>query len=198
MQRPIQITFRGMDPSEAVEQRVREKAAALETYFDRLIGCHVVVESPHRHSQQGNLYHVTVELSVPGGPPIVVGREHHDKQAHEDVYVAIRDAFGAARRRLQDHARKLRADVKVHEVPTHGRVVRKFSDERYGFVEDVAGTEVYFHANAVVDGRFEDLEIGTEVRFALHPGEGEKGPQASTVRLIGKHHLPDVGTTRRT
>lgn len=110
VERPLQITFRGMDSSEAVDTEIKKRVEWLQTFFDRLIGCHVVVEAPHQHSQKGNLFHVTVELSVPGRGPIVVGKEHHDNQAHEDVYVVIRDVFDAARRQLQEHARKLRGD----------------------------------------------------------------------------------------
>jgi ribosomal subunit interface protein len=109
MQTPLEITFRGMAPSEAVEARIREKVAWLERFYDGITGCNVVVEAPHHHSRKGNLFAVSIELSVPGGPSIVAGRVHHDDHAHEDVYVAIRDTFDAARRRLQDHVGKREA-----------------------------------------------------------------------------------------
>jgi ribosome-associated translation inhibitor RaiA len=86
MQIPLQISFRNMDPSPAVEERIRKKAAKLQRFHDRIIGCTVVVEAPHDH-------------------------------AHEDVYVAIRDAFNAATRRLEDQARKMRGSVKTHATP---------------------------------------------------------------------------------
>jgi ribosome-associated translation inhibitor RaiA len=104
MQRPVLITFRGMEPSEAVEAKIRQKAAWLEKYYDRLIGCEVVVEAPPQHSRKGAPFMVTVELRVPGGPPIVATHSHHEDPAHEDVYVAIRDTFNAARRRLLEFA----------------------------------------------------------------------------------------------
>lgn len=82
----------------------------MQTRFDRLVGCTVVIDAPHNHSRKGGLYSIGIELRVPGTTPIHIGRPHHDDHAHEDVYVAIRDAFAAARRALQDHGDKLRAD----------------------------------------------------------------------------------------
>lgn len=113
MQIPLQITFRNMDPSPAVEERIRKKAAKLERFHDRIIGCTVVVEAPHRHQHKGKLYSVRVDISVPG-TDVVVDRAKPADHAHEDVYVAIRDAFDAAVRRLEDQTRKMRGDVKTH------------------------------------------------------------------------------------
>lgn len=113
MQIPLQISFRNMDPSPAVEDRVRKKAAKLERFHDRIVGCSVVIEAPHRHQHKGKLYTVRLDISVPG-KDIVVGRAGPIDQAHEDVYVAIRDAFNAAVRQLEDHARRMRGDVKTH------------------------------------------------------------------------------------
>ncbi|MBE3109054.1 MAG: ribosome-associated translation inhibitor RaiA [Acidobacteria bacterium] len=114
MQAPLNISFRNMDPSEAIETRVREKAEKLERLYDRIISCEVVVEAPHRNHQKGKLYDVRINLSVPGDD-INVGRTGPQNHAHEDVYVAIRDAFAAANRQLEDHVRKMRGDVKTHE-----------------------------------------------------------------------------------
>jgi cold shock CspA family protein/ribosome-associated translation inhibitor RaiA len=186
MQRPVQITFRNMEPSPAIEGDVRERAELLDTLFDRLTSCQVVVEAPHRHHHKGNLYHVRIHLGVPGRE-LVVGRDPAAHHAHEDVIVAIRDAFRAAARRLEDHARLDRSQVKTHEVPAHGRVARLFPEQGYGFVETPDGDEIYFHRNSVVDDAFDRLGIGSEVRIVVV--EGEKGPQATTVKRIGKHHL---------
>jgi ribosomal subunit interface protein len=114
MQSPLNISFRNMDPSEAIETRVREKAEKLERLYDRIISCEVVVEAPHRNHQKGKLYDVRINLSVPGDD-INVGRTGPQNHAHEDVYVAIRDAFAAAGRQLEDHVRKMRGDVKSHD-----------------------------------------------------------------------------------
>ncbi|MCE2510461.1 MAG: ribosome-associated translation inhibitor RaiA [Alphaproteobacteria bacterium] len=107
METPLQISFRNMDPSEAVEANVREKASKLERFFDRITSCRVVIEAPHRHHHKGKLYNVRIDLTVPG-KELVVTHSGPGNHAHEDVYVAIRDAFGAAARQLEDHARKIR------------------------------------------------------------------------------------------
>lgn len=107
MQLPLQVTFHNMDASEMVEESVREHAAKLERYFDRITGCRVVVEAPHRHHHKGKMYEVRIDISVPGSE-IVVNHDGHKDHAHEDVYVAVRDAFNAATRQLQDYAAKVK------------------------------------------------------------------------------------------
>jgi len=109
MEIPLQITFREMPPSAAVDERVREKAAWLEQFCDDITACHVVVEERHRHHHQGRLFHVRIDLAVPN-KTLIVNRETHANHAHEDVYVAIRDAFEAARRQLEDHVRERRGN----------------------------------------------------------------------------------------
>lgn len=116
MQVPLEITFRGFPHSDAVETRVREKAAKLEQFCDNIISCKVAVELEHQHQHQGNLFHVRIDLNVPN-KHIVVSREHHDRQSHEDMYVALRDAFDVAKRQLEEHARIQRGEVKKHQVP---------------------------------------------------------------------------------
>jgi ribosomal subunit interface protein len=187
MQIPLQITFKNMTSSPAIEGRIREKARKLERFSDRIAGCHVVVEAPHRHQRTGKLYQVSIDITVPPKGDLIVNREHRRDHAHEDVNVAIRDAFDAAVRQLEDHARKVRGETKMHELPLHGRVVRLFPD--YGFVETSNGLEVYFHRNSVVNNGFDALEAGTEVRLVLAENESAQGPQATTVQHIGKHHL---------
>lgn len=185
MQMPLQISFRDMDPSTAVEAKIRERAAKLDRYYDRIMSCRVIVEAPHRRHHQGKLFHVRVDVTVPQGE-LVVSREPVERHSHEDVYVAIRDAFNAAQRRLAGYARRQRGDVKVHEAPPVSRISKLFSDEGYGFIEIPDGGEIYFHRNSVLNDAFDRLEVGDEVQCAEEPGE--KGPQASTVRLLGKPH----------
>ncbi len=186
MRLPVQITFRKMAPSSAVESHIRERIADLDRFFGRITACRVVVEASSRRRRQGDLYHVAIDLTVPGRE-IVIGRDPSARHAHEDILVAVRDAFDAARRQLEDHVRIARGDVKAHETPSHGRIVRLFPD--YGFIRVSDGSEIYMHRNSVVGDAFDRLEEGDEVRFVIHEGEGELGPQASTVVPIGKHHL---------
>lgn len=186
MKLPLQVVFRNMGASEVIEAAVRERAAKLEQFSDYIMSCRVAVELHHRHHHQGNLYHVRVDLKVPG-EQIVASRAPAEHHAHEDVYVAIRDAFDAVLRRLADHVRRRRGVVKTHETAPHGRVTELNPTEGYGRIETPDGRLVYFHRNSVVDADFDQLEIGTEVRFVEEMGE--LGPQASTVHVIGKHHV---------
>jgi len=182
MQIPLEITFRDMPHLAAVEAEIREKAAGLEHLFGKLTSCRVVVEAPHRSHEKGQIYTVRIDITLPGRE-IVVNREVSRDERHDDIHVAVRDAFKRAQRQLRDHVRSHRGEVKHHEVPPHGRISSLFGD--YGFIATPDGREVYFHRNAVCDG-FDGLEVGTEVRFAEEPGE--KGPQATTVHIAGRHH----------
>jgi ribosome-associated translation inhibitor RaiA len=114
MQRSPQVTFHNLAHSPAIEAAVRERVAKLEEFCDHIIGCRVVIGVPHRHHEYGNLYHVRIDLTVPG-EAIVINREAPTHAEYRDVHVAIRDAFGAARRRLEDYVRRRRHDVKTHE-----------------------------------------------------------------------------------
>lgn len=183
---PLQITFRGMDPTEAIEANIREKAEKLDRFSDHIMSCRVVIEAPHRHQHKGKLYNVRVDIGIVGGE-LAVTHERPLDHAHEDIYVAIRDAFDAAVRRVEDFARRQRGKVKAHEVPLHGTIAGMSLD--HGFIDTADGRQVYFHRNSILHGDFESLRPGDEVRLVIHPGEGEKGPQASTVVPIGKHHL---------
>jgi ribosomal subunit interface protein len=111
MQTPLQVTFRDMEHSDAVEARVREKADKLHRYYDRIMGCRVVIEMPQRHKHQGKLHSVRIDLTVPGAELVA----NHARD--EDVYVAIREAFGAITRQLEDFARRQRGEVKAHATP---------------------------------------------------------------------------------
>ena len=195
MQLPLQVTFRHMDSSDAVAAGIRERSEELGRFFDRIVSCRVVVECQHPRHQQGNLVRVRVDLKVPGGE-IIVGRDPEAHHAHEDVYVAIRDAFDATRRLLEDHVRRARGDVKSHTVPDHGRVVRLLPAQNCGFILSTDGNEIYFHRNSVVNGAFEELAVGDEVRFVAQHSESAKGPQASTVVPLGKRHLPPTESVR--
>jgi ribosome-associated translation inhibitor RaiA len=143
---PLQISFRNMKPSEAVEQRVREEVSKLETFYQGIMRCRVVVELPHKHHIKGDLYHVRIDLTVPGAE-LVVKREpslhanlrqvDSDKEsksyeahaAHKDVFVVIRDAFNEARRQLQDYARRRRGQTKVHVRQPNAQVSRLFPED---------------------------------------------------------------------
>lgn len=203
MQEELQVAFRNFESSRWIEDRVREEVAALERYYPRIIGCRVVLELAHRHHQWGNRYRVRIEIELPGEDIVVnqepdlhaslkdidaerLTREAEVEPERKHLVVAIDDAFETARRRLQDFARRQRGDTKTHQARPTGKVVRLDLAGEFGFIEAADGHEVYFHRNSVLGDEFDRLEVGNEVTFSEEAGE--KGPQASTVRRIRKHH----------
>jgi ribosomal subunit interface protein len=186
MKVPLQIHFHNLEPSDAVESNVRKRVERLERYCDEIISCRVTIDAPHKHHHHGNTYRVTIDIRTPGDASIA-SRAPTQRHAHEDVYVAIRDAFNAVLRQLQDHQLQKRGQVKFHDTPPHGTITELYSADGYGTITDGAGREIYFHRNSVVNADFDSLAIGSEVRFVDEAGD--KGPQASSVHLVGKHHI---------
>jgi cold shock CspA family protein len=179
MQRPLQLRWHGVDPSEAVAAEVRAEVDRLERFWGRITGCTVTLEAPSRHHRHsGWRYRVRIELAVPGGK-LVVGRDPPRTWTHSDLYLTVKAAFREARRRLEDHVRRLDARVKAHAEPQLGRVARIVPEEGHGFLRTPDGREIYFHEHSVLRRGFGKLKVGSAVRFAEEPGE--EGPQASTV-----------------
>jgi ribosome-associated translation inhibitor RaiA len=114
---PVQITFRHMLPSARFETRIHELARRLEKFSPRITSCHVVVEKPHQSKAQGALFDVHLSVCVPGNI-IVVRRSHSTDSRHSNAYVALRDAFNAAKRCLQDYEKISRGMVKSHSPPS--------------------------------------------------------------------------------
>jgi cold shock CspA family protein/ribosome-associated translation inhibitor RaiA len=186
MQIPVDITFREIERSEAVEARIREQVDKLDRIFDRIIRCEVVIDDPHRHHHKGHQYSVRVRLTVPG-TEIVTSHSPGDDGAHEDIYVAVRDAFAATKRQLEDYVRKSlhRGDIKREgNGAAHGRVSFLDVQKDWGWIEPDDGRRIYFHRNSVLGG-IDNVNVGDEVRFTEE--QGNEGPQASTVELIGAH-----------
>jgi len=119
MQTPLQLSFHNLAHSPAIEKAVRKHVAKLGQFNGDIVSCRVTIESPHKHHYKGKLYRVVVDILLPG-KEIVVSRTPDDQHAHEDVYVAIRDAFDAARRQIQDYARIQRGEIKTHPTATPG------------------------------------------------------------------------------
>ena len=185
---PLQIAFEGgLEESPAMRARIEKEAAKLDRFAGHILGCHVAVIGRSGRRRHGDLFAVRLRITRAGLGDVVIDRNPDEDHAHEDVYVAIRDAFNAARRRLQDRERRSGGQVKRHEPQPHGRVSRVDRDEGFGFIEAPDGREVYFHRNAVPGDGFEHLQPGDEVRFI--EASGDKGPRASTVRPVHALHL---------
>lgn len=175
MKLALQVTARDLPLTDAIDTAIRNKALKLTHFFDRIISCRVVVHAPHRHHHKGKSYHVDIDIHVPGAELIV------KREPHEDLYIAIRDAFDAARRQLQGYVCRQRREVKLHDVDLPARISHLEQEQGYGFITTIEGREIYFHRNSLTHGRFEKLRVGTFVRYA--EAQGEQGPQASALSM---------------
>jgi cold shock CspA family protein/ribosome-associated translation inhibitor RaiA len=191
MQTPVEIDFQGLQGNEKLRASVMKNVAVLEQRFGRITACRVVVKAPSERHRTGGACEVTIRLSLPQGREVDIGRseraENRNAERDADAAIAVNDAFKRARRRLQDHARRMQGQVKSHEAPPIA-TVKRFDDQGgFGFLETNDGREVYFHKNSVLNGDSRQVAPGTRVTFFEEIGE--KGPQASTVRVLGKHGL---------
>jgi cold shock CspA family protein len=182
-----QIAFRNMEAQPELEESVLKEAKKLEVFFSRITSCRVAIEAPARQGQ-GRVHHrIRIDLGVPGEELVVEhnATPHPDQEKsnrkQRDAGIAIREAFREMRRRVQDYTQRMRPVVDDRPGPLEGKVTKILIDQGFGFIEG-DGHGIYFHRNSVVGGQFESLRIGSRVRFTEE--EGDKGPQASTVRLV--------------
>jgi cold shock CspA family protein len=187
MQTPVQIDFQGLDTSLRAREAIAKHVAELEQRYGRVTACRVVLKGPGKHHHTGGLYEVNIRLSLPDGREVDISRTPKADERHSDLSFAINDAFKRARRRLQDQVRRLQGQVKQHDGQPIGRVARLDGPGEFGIIEAADGQEIYFHRNSVLNNEFSKLKVGTRVTYVEEAGE--KGPQASTVKLLGKHGM---------
>lgn len=180
MQQPLQLRFLGMEPSPAVEDAARDKAAKLDQFCNDLMSCRVTIEHLHKHQHQGRPFAVRLDLTLPGHELTV------DRVQHEDVYVALREAFDDMKRRLEDVVRRRRGEEKLHPTPLHGEVVRFDEADRCGFIRTPDGNEYWFGPENMADTPYEHIVLGAQVQFV--PEVAGEGRQAKRVSL-GKHRF---------
>lgn len=187
MQRPLEIAFRDLDPSDFIRNLVEERAERLERFYPNIIGCRVVVEAPHRSAQGHNpAIGISVEVDVPARPRIVAKDAEEQRAMKGDHLAAINRAFEAVERQLEDLKDKQRGEVKHHEnAGQTGSVVRLFPEQGYGFIEIAGGPELHFTRTAMIGGGFDQLTVGTMVQVTQAAAEGPMGPQASFVGKLG-------------
>jgi|SRR5580704_10616016 ribosomal subunit interface protein len=184
MQIPAKITFHNVDPSPALEVRVRQKIAKLDQRFSGLVGCHVVIEAAHHHQHKGRLYSVRIDVTLPGGELVISHHPGRNPVMHEKAFAAMNSAFLAIEKRLGRFKDMRRYESKRHQLHWQDGVVSNLLiEQNCGFIAAIRGVEVYFHRHAVKGDRFDELDIGSSVRFVLAVDEGDKGPQASAVRI---------------
>jgi ribosomal subunit interface protein len=178
---PIQVTIKDIPATSRLETTIRQRAEKLSRYSDRIVSCRVVVESNQKHKHQGKLYNVRIDLAVPGKRLAIT------RKCNEDVYVAIRDAFNALGRQLEEHSRRQNGHVKAHIEVLHGHIVRMIPNEGYGFIEGDDGTEYYFSVTNVTYPNFNNLMIGDSVEYLAEPLS--QGWQAHHVTREKNNHI---------
>ena len=182
MQLQPQVSFHHTEPLPDVENLIRNRVAQLNRYCDHITSCRVVVDVPHKHHHSGNLQQIRLDITVPD-KELAITREAGEQVACKDLKVAVKEAFDAADRLLEDYVRQRRHDVKHHDNLPHARV--RSVEQDHGFLETPDGREIYFHKNSVLNEKFDSLVPGVEVAFVEEAGGA--GPQASTVRVVGRH-----------
>jgi len=187
METPAEVDYLGGKPPPAIRDSIDSHIAALEKRFGRITACRVAIRQPTGHHQTGGLHEVNIHLVLPNGRDVNVDRVANDDERLADPSFAVNHAFKRARRILQDRVRRMQGRIKTHEPEPLGTVIRIDEPGGFGFLQTPDGREVYFHRNSVLNDAFADLKTGTRVAFFEE--EGEKGPQASTVRIAGKHGL---------
>jgi len=187
METPVEIDFQGMDATPETRAAIDKHVAVLEDRFGRVTAGRIVLRAPGGRHRTGGLYEINIHLALPDGRDVNVGRTPQNDERYADLNFALNDAFKRARRQLQDQVRKLQGHIKQHDGPPTGTVTELDSLGEFGFIETSDGREIYFHRNSVLNGDFAKLEVGARVTFAEEMGD--KGPQASTVKLMSKHSM---------
>jgi cold shock CspA family protein len=186
MQTPTEIEFEGIQGSTELRTVIDQHIAELEGRFGRITAGRVAVRGPGDRHQTGGQYLVSIRLALPDGREVNVGRTPKVDERYGDLTFAVDNAFKRARRQLQDQARLMRSQVKHHETPPVGTIARIDPSGEFGFLRAADGHEVYFNCHSVVDGAA-NIAVGTRVSYVEEIAE--KGPQASTVKILGKHGM---------
>jgi cold shock CspA family protein len=185
MQIPLEVSYRDVEKTDALEALVREKVGKLEQVCDHISSCRIAIEKAHKRPESGSPFRVRIDMTVPPGHEIAAIENPDEGNQYAPVETVIRNAFESARRQLIELNERQRGEVKEHpEQAMTGIVTQLFPEQGYGFIKTIAGREIYFHKNSVLHGDFDRLEIGTGVRYFAQ--EGDKGPQASTVQIVNK------------
>lgn len=180
---PLQITFRNTTSSRALEADINKRAAKLNRIYNLILRCRVVVEAPSQRKRQGGQYHTRIDLTLPGSR-LTINRKPDQHHSYTNVYISIRDAFLKAERLLEEYVRRRKGRVKTHESGPTGWIHSLFPEQDYGRIATADGKDIYFHRNSLLNVDFDTLEQGMHVRFIEQ--QGDEGPQASSVRIIGK------------
>jgi ribosomal subunit interface protein len=185
MQVGLEIAYRNVDKSDAIEDLIRTKLAKLQKLHNHIISCHISIERPQKSKQSGNPYRVRITTRIPSGHEVVVTRNPKDYDLHDPLDMIVRDAFDVTERQLRRNVKRQQHDVKVHPRQEASALVAELNEpEGYGFLETVDGRRIYFHQHSVLHDDFKRLKVGDGVNFVEEMGD--QGPQASSVHLVDK------------
>jgi ribosome-associated translation inhibitor RaiA len=175
MQVPLNIVFRHMEKSDAVEERIIQKLDKLEDSYGEIISCNVVIEQVNKNQNQGRLFNIRINLNLPKKEIVIT----HQKD--EDLFVVVRDALNSLTHKIEAHFDKLKNLVKDHEEVLHGQVSKLFEHDQYGFILSDNNDEYYFSATNLHGCDFDHLKLGDAVKFI--EVVAQEGLQANRVSL---------------
>jgi len=187
MKVPLEVSYRDVEKTAAIEALINEKVAKLEEVCDHISSCHIAVEKINDRPRSGSPYRVRIDLTVPPGHELVADSNPSEETQYVELDTVIRDAFSAARRQLRKLTKRQHESDKSQNqesYETTALVNKIFREEGYGFIKTLDGQDIYFHRNSVLHDDFDRLEIGTGVRFFVE--DGEEGPHATTVKIVDK------------
>ncbi len=187
---PLELHLSDVPNPDRITAVVQEEAGKLNRFCRRLTSCRVAIERPQRHQEVGNPYRVRIDMTVPHKHELVVKRDSSKGDMHDPLESVVKNAFNAAARRLEKLSEQQKGQVKSHlGLPEIGVVHKLFPERQYGFLKTLnTQEEVYFHRNSVLHEKFDRLAPGTGVRYTIEMGD--KGPQATTVRVIETQGTP--------
>ena len=182
---PLEINYRGLEKNESIENLINRKTRKLEKICSYISSCHIALEASHKQGSKESRYRVRLDITIPAGHEIVVKKEPANTGDYAPLDAVIREAFESATRQVKELVERQEGEIKTHpEQETEAVVSEIYKDEGYGMLKSIEGREIYFHRHSVAGDEFEKLEIGTGVQFVMELGD--KGPQASTVRIVSK------------
>jgi ribosomal subunit interface protein len=183
MQVGLEIAYRDVEKSDAIENLIHKKLAKLQKLHDHIISCRISIERPQKSQQSGNPYRVRITTRIPPGHEIIVTRDPKDHDIHDPLDVIVRNAFDVTARQLKKYVDRQQRDVKVHPRQQTSAIVAELNGaEGYGFLETIDGRRIYFHERSVLHDAFNRLKIGDGVNYEEEMGD--RGPQASSVHVV--------------
>ncbi|MCE5185595.1 MAG: cold shock domain-containing protein [Planctomycetaceae bacterium] len=198
MQGPTTVSFKDTVKTPELEALIQRKIAKLERFCGYLISCRVIIEHPQHHQEVGSPYRVRIDMKIPPAHELVVQQASSKGDMHDPLNVVIIKTFRKAERILKGLVQKQRGSIKFHpQQQVMGIVNSLFPEQDYGFIKTVdTQQDVYFHRNSVLHNEFDDLQLGTGVRFSVE--EGVKGLQASSVEIVYKPGIPNIAPKQGT